>query len=47
MAGAADAKEAVEATGKNVDDAVENGLAELGLERHEVTIEVLSEGRAG
>jgi spoIIIJ-associated protein len=47
VAGVADAKEAVEATGKNVDDAVENGLAELGLERHDVTIEVLSEGRAG
>lgn len=47
MVGAADAKDAVEATGKNVGDAVENGLAELGLERHEVTIEVLSEGRAG
>jgi spoIIIJ-associated protein len=45
--GAADAREAVEATGKNVDDAVENGLAELGQERHQVRIEVLHEGRAG
>lgn len=42
-----DAPRTVEASGKNVDEAVENGLAELGLERHEVTIEVLSEGRAG
>ena len=40
-------REGVEATGKTVDDAVEDGLAELGLERHEVTIEVLSEGRGG
>jgi spoIIIJ-associated protein len=39
--------EAVEATGKTVDEAIENGLAELGLERHEVTVEALSEGRAG
>ena len=43
----ASGREAVEATGKNVDEAVENGLAELGLERHEVSVEVLSEGRAG
>lgn len=39
--------EAVEETGKTVDEAIENGLAELGLERHEVTVDVLSEGRAG
>ncbi len=38
---------AVEATGKNVDEAVDNALAELGLERHEVKVEVLSKGRAG
>jgi len=45
----ADANETqpVEATGKTVDDAIEAGLAELGLERDEVTIEVLSAGRPG
>lgn len=39
--------EPVEATGKTVEEAVENGLGELGLEGHEVTVDVLSEGRAG
>ncbi len=39
--------ESVEATGKNVDEAVDNALVDLELERHEVTIEVLTEGRAG
>ena len=39
--------EAIEATGKNVDEAIENGLVDLDLERHEVAVEVLSEGRAG
>jgi spoIIIJ-associated protein len=30
-----------------VDEATENALAELGLERHQVTIEVVSQGRPG
>jgi spoIIIJ-associated protein len=37
----------VESTAKTVDEAVEKGLAELGLERHQVTIEVVSEGKGG
>lgn len=37
----------VECTGKTVDEAVEHGLTELGLERHQVTIEVVSEGKSG
>ena len=36
-----------EAAGKTVDEAVENGLVDLGLERHEVDVEILSEGRPG
>ncbi|MGB2695909.1 MAG: RNA-binding cell elongation regulator Jag/EloR [Dehalococcoidia bacterium] len=48
MAGAdASEFEEIEATGKTVDDAVENALAELGLERHQVTVAVVSEGRPG
>lgn len=49
MVAGADASEQqpVEATGKTVDEAVDNALAELGLERHEVTVEVLSQGRPG
>ncbi len=37
----------IEATGKNVDEAIENGLVDLDLQRHEVDVEVLSKGRAG
>jgi spoIIIJ-associated protein len=37
----------VEETGKTVDEAIENALAVIGLERHEVNVEVLSEGRGG
>jgi spoIIIJ-associated protein len=39
--------EAIETTGKSVDEAVDIALADLGLERHEVTVEVLTEGRPG
>lgn len=37
----------VETTGKTVDEAVEVALAELGLDRHDVSVEVLAHGRAG
>jgi spoIIIJ-associated protein len=37
----------IESTGKTTEEAIENGLDDLGLERHEVTVEILSEGRAG
>jgi spoIIIJ-associated protein len=43
----ADVSGTVEATGKTVDDAIENALAELGLDRHEVSVEVLAAGRPG
>ncbi|MEX0786550.1 MAG: RNA-binding cell elongation regulator Jag/EloR [Dehalococcoidia bacterium] len=43
----ANEQESIEATGKDVEEAIENGLVDIGLERHEVTIEVLTEGRAG
>lgn len=42
-----EAAEPIESTGKDVEEAIENGLVDIGLERHEVTIEVLTEGRAG
>ena len=37
----------VEASGKNVEEAIENALEELGAERDDVEVEVLSEGRHG
>lgn len=36
-----------EETGKTVDEALSNALRRLGLDRDEVTVHVLSEGRAG
>ena len=39
--------ESVEAKGKSVEEAIENGLIDLEAKRHEVEVEVLSEGRAG
>lgn len=47
MAGNGDDSEVLVATGKTVEEAIENGLVELGRERHEVTVEVLSKGRPG
>jgi spoIIIJ-associated protein len=45
--GADNYNEPVEASGKTVDEAVDSALVDLGLERHEVSVEVLSEGRSG
>jgi spoIIIJ-associated protein len=39
--------ESLEASGKTVDEAVAKGLSQLGLDRSEVDIEVLSVGRPG
>ena len=39
--------ESVEGTGRTVDEAIENALDDIGLERDEVTITVLAEGGAG
>src|SRR5581483_12324563 len=39
------AMESVEASGKTVNEAIEKALAELGAERDEVEVEVLSEGK--
>jgi spoIIIJ-associated protein len=39
--------EGVEASGKTVEEAIENALAQLGLDRSQVEVEVLSEGRSG
>ena len=37
----------IETTGKTVEEAVQAGLNQLGLERFEVTVDVVSEGSKG
>ena len=37
----------IEVTGKTIDEAIEKGLLELGLEREEVTVEVLENPKSG
>jgi spoIIIJ-associated protein len=39
--------ESVDASGKTVEEAVEKALSELGLERSQVEVEVVSQGRGG
>ena len=39
--------ESVEASGKSVEEAIESALAQLGLDRSQVEVEILSEGRSG
>ena len=39
--------DAVETSGKTVDDAIEHALTELGVDRDAVTVEILSEGKGG
>ncbi|HLZ71826.1 MAG TPA: RNA-binding cell elongation regulator Jag/EloR [Dehalococcoidia bacterium] len=38
---------AIEASGRNVEEAIRRGLADLGIDREQAEIEVLSEGRPG
>ena len=41
------AVESVDASGKTVEEAIEKALAQLGLERTQVDVEVVKEGRSG
>ena len=37
----------IEVTGKNEDEAIAKGLAQLGLDRDDVSLEILERGRTG
>ena len=37
----------IESTGKTIDEAISNALAQLGLEKDDVSVEVLDRGKAG
>ena len=39
--------EEVEASGKTVDHAIDNALAQLGLTREQVEVEIITEGPVG
>ena len=39
--------DAVEASGKTIDEAIDQALNQLGLDLNQVEVEILSEGRSG
>ncbi len=47
VTGRGPAVESVDASGKTVEEAIEKALAEIGLERTQVEVEIVREGRAG